>query len=70
MCPDRCEVDVWKLPSPIPREELLKRIPGKDALFCLLTEKIDKEVLDAAGKEIVECCHATQVVCVLCGFVN
>ena len=47
----RFEVDVWKMPSPIPREELLKRIPGKDALYCLLTEKIDKEVLDAAGKD-------------------
>ncbi|MPC31891.1 Glyoxylate reductase/hydroxypyruvate reductase [Portunus trituberculatus] len=44
MLEEKCEVDVWKMPSPIPREELLKRIPGKDALYCLLTEKIDKEV--------------------------
>jgi glyoxylate/hydroxypyruvate reductase len=26
---------------------------GVDALFCLLTEKIDDQVLDAAGKPIV-----------------
>ncbi|XP_042216574.1 glyoxylate reductase/hydroxypyruvate reductase-like isoform X2 [Homarus americanus] len=45
----RCEVDIWPGTFPIPRNELLKRISGKDALFCLLTEKIDEEVLDAAG---------------------
>jgi len=27
----------------------LKRAKGKDAIFCLLTEKIDGELLDAAG---------------------
>ena len=32
----------------IPREELLRRIADKDALICLLTDKIDREVLDAA----------------------
>ncbi|KAK8394834.1 hypothetical protein O3P69_005954 [Scylla paramamosain] len=52
MLEEKCEVDVWKMPSPIPRDELLKRIPGKDALYCLLTEKIDKEVLDAAGPSL------------------
>jgi glyoxylate reductase len=31
------------------REEFLKRVAGKDALVCLLTEKIDDEMLDAAG---------------------
>ncbi len=44
-----CEVTQWNSDDPVPREELLKNVAGKDALFCLLTEKIDGEVLDAAG---------------------
>jgi glyoxylate reductase len=30
----------------------LKRVAGKDALICLLTEKIDHELLDAAGPNL------------------
>ena len=33
----------------MPREELLARIAGKQALICLLTDRIDTEVLDAGG---------------------
>lgn len=36
----------------IPRSELLKGIVGKDALFCTLTDKIDGEVLAAAGPSL------------------
>lgn len=36
----------------VPREELIKNISGCTALICMLTDKIDKEVLDAAGKYI------------------
>ena len=45
-----CEVTQWNKDDPIPRNELLSSVKGVDALFCLLTEKIDKEVLDAAGE--------------------
>ena len=31
----------------IPRAELLERVRGKDALICVLTDRIDDEVLDA-----------------------
>lgn len=43
------DVSQWDDDDPVPRTELLKNVAGKDALFCLLTEKIDDEVLDAAG---------------------
>ncbi len=36
----------------IPRKELLKRVKGADAIFCLLTERIDAQVLDAAGPQL------------------
>eukprot|EP00644_Phytophthora_capsici_P006653 jgi/Phyca11/9346/fgenesh1_pm.PHYCAscaffold_36_\ len=38
--------------SCISREELLKRVKGCTGLFCLLTDKVDAEVLDAAGPSL------------------
>lgn len=43
-------VTQWQSDDAVPRAELLKNVEGKDALFCLLTEKIDAELLDVAGK--------------------
>ena len=43
------ELIQWDQDSSIPRDVLLEKVKGVDALFCLLTEKIDDEVLDAAG---------------------
>ncbi|RLA99464.1 MAG: D-glycerate dehydrogenase [Deltaproteobacteria bacterium] len=43
-----CEVDLWEKETPIPRDTLIDRIRDKDALLCLLTDKIDAEVMDAA----------------------
>jgi len=47
-----CDVSLWTGPGPVPREELLKNIENKSALFCLLSDKIDREVLDKAGKNL------------------
>ena len=43
------EVDVWPERLPPPREELLQRVRGADAILSLLTDRIDAEVMDAAG---------------------
>jgi glyoxylate reductase len=43
---------VWPGDDAIPRQELLKRIAGKDALICVLSDRIDDEVLDAAGPQL------------------
>jgi glyoxylate reductase len=43
-------VDYWKPPERIPREDLLKRVADKEGLVCLLTEKVDDELLSAAPK--------------------
>ena len=45
-----CEVDYWTQPERIPKEELLRRIKDKEGLVCLLTEKVDEELLAAAPK--------------------
>ncbi|XP_020812950.1 glyoxylate reductase/hydroxypyruvate reductase [Drosophila serrata] len=47
-----CQVSTWSEPLPVPRAELIRQIAGKDALYCALTDKIDKEVLDAAGSQL------------------
>lgn len=44
-----CDMDLHADPVAIPREDLLARVAGKDALVCLLTDTIDAAVLDAAG---------------------
>jgi glyoxylate reductase len=44
------DVEYWTLPDRIPRDELLKRVADKDALVCLLTERVDAELLAAAPK--------------------
>ncbi|XP_066958505.1 glyoxylate reductase/hydroxypyruvate reductase-like isoform X3 [Macrobrachium rosenbergii] len=52
MLNEKCELEIWPKNCPMPRDELLKKVSGKDALLCLLTDKIDKEVLDAAGPSL------------------
>jgi glyoxylate reductase len=42
------EVDVYSGEAAIPAEELRARVAGKDALVCLLTDGIDRAVIDAA----------------------
>ncbi len=46
---DFCDVDLWEGELPPPREEILQRAQGMDGLLSLLTDKIDGEVMDAAG---------------------
>jgi len=41
-------VDLYTGEAAIPRDELIRRVAGKDALICVLTDRIDGEVLDAA----------------------
>ncbi|KAM8880420.1 LOW QUALITY PROTEIN: glyoxylate reductase/hydroxypyruvate reductase [Spinachia spinachia] len=45
--------DLWDSDDvPVPRDELLQRVKGVDGLVCVLTEKIDAELLDAAGPNL------------------
>jgi glyoxylate reductase len=41
-------VDLYSGEGAIPRGELLARVRGKDALMCLLTDRVDQEIMDAA----------------------
>lgn len=46
------EVDAWSAAESMSREELLSRVVGADALVTLLTERVDAELLDAAGPQL------------------
>jgi glyoxylate reductase len=50
---ERCEADVWEGENAMPRDELLTRIKGKTGAITLLTERVDGELLDAAGPDLV-----------------
>jgi len=41
-------VDLYTGDGAIPRDELIRRVRDKDALICVLSDKIDGELLDAA----------------------
>ena len=45
-------VTKWESDEPPPRKDLLESVSGTDGLLCLLTDKIDAELLNAAGKFI------------------
>ena len=45
-----CEVEYWAHAGRPSRDELLRRVADKDGLICLLTEKINAELLEASPK--------------------
>lgn len=46
---ERVDLEVYEEDGPIPRERLLQDVRGKAGLLPLLTDRIDAEVLEAAG---------------------
>ncbi|KAG5891373.1 hypothetical protein JTB14_020105 [Gonioctena quinquepunctata] len=47
-----CDVTTWTGSGPVPREELLNNIENKNALFCMLPDRIDSTVLAKAGNNL------------------
>ncbi|KAL0124276.1 hypothetical protein PUN28_006256 [Cardiocondyla obscurior] len=48
----RYHLIIWDEPRPIPRNELYIKIHGVDAVFCVLTDKIDDMILEHAGPQL------------------
>src|SRR5713101_873726 len=44
------DVEYWMEPDRISRPELLRRVKDKEALVCLLTERVNEELLTAGSK--------------------
>jgi len=49
---DFCEVDLWPDELPPNHTEIVQHVRGVDGLLCLLTDKIDGEVMDEAGPQL------------------
>src|SRR5579863_8179132 len=45
-----CDVEYWTNEERPPREEVLRRVKDKEGLVCLLTEKVNDELLRVASK--------------------
>jgi glyoxylate reductase len=48
---ERFDADVWEGDGAMLRDDLLQRVRGKTGAITLLTEKVDGELLDAAGAD-------------------
>jgi glyoxylate reductase len=46
------DVQQWERDEVIPRDQLLRAVRGADGILSLLTERIDAELLDAAGPQL------------------
>lgn len=46
---EACAVDLYDAGDAIPHQELVDRVRGKQALLCLLTDRVDREVLEAGS---------------------
>ena len=46
---ESCQVDLWPDEIPPSHEIILKRVRGVNGLLCLLTDRVDAAVMDAAG---------------------
>lgn len=46
---DFCAAEIWPDELPPGRRDLLERVRGMEGLLCLLTDRVDAEVLEAAG---------------------
>lgn len=49
---DGHEVDAWARDEPPTREEVLARVAGADAVLTMVTDRVDAELLDAAGEQL------------------
>jgi glyoxylate reductase len=47
-----CDAELWHDELPPSRQMLLEKVRGVDGLLCLLTDPIDEDVMDAAGRRL------------------
>ena len=49
---DACDAEIWPDELPPPRSVLLDKVAGCDGILTLLTDRVDDELLDAAGPQL------------------
>ena len=48
-----CKITIWDRDEAIPKEELKANVKDVDGVLCMLTDNIDAEILEAAGKFLI-----------------
>jgi glyoxylate reductase len=48
----KCQVTLNKKPRPPSRAEILKNVAGKDGILCMLSDRIDAQVMNSAGPNL------------------
>jgi glyoxylate reductase len=52
MLSKNCDVTVNRSSKPPSRRQILKNVAGKDGILCMLSDRMDREVMDAAGPQL------------------
>lgn len=52
MISKECSITLHKKPGPPDRKELLKNVAGKHGILCMLSDRVDAELIDAAGPSL------------------
>ena len=52
MLSKECKVTLNKKPRPPSKKEILKNVAGNDGILCMLSDRIDAQVMDAAGSKL------------------
>ncbi len=52
MLNNEADAEIWPSDDPPPHDVILNRVRRIDGLLCLLTDRIDSEVIDAAGPQL------------------
>ncbi len=47
-----CQVEVWQGDLPPERDTLIEKVRGMDGILCLLSDRVDREIMDAAGGQL------------------
>ena len=48
-----CDVDLFRGGGPVPRAEFLARVAGKEALLSMVTDTVDRAVIDVEVTNVV-----------------
>lgn len=52
MLSKECKVTLNKKPRPPSKKEILKNVAGNDGILCMLSDRIDAQVMDVAGSKL------------------
>ncbi len=49
---EACDLDLWEEDLPAPRDKVLQRVAGCAGILTMLSDRVDDELLDAAGPQL------------------